>query len=119
MAINVGDRIPDATLMKLTDKGPQPVKTADYFKGRKVVVFALPGAFTPTCSNQHLPGFIQKSSWSATSTAPSKREPASNLPLSRLMVQVVVPAGRWSGKMLRAGLLASRVMARSHFTLSL
>jgi peroxiredoxin len=47
--------------MKMTEKGPAPVKTADYFKGRKVVVFALPGAFTPTCSNQHLPGFIQKS----------------------------------------------------------
>lgn len=61
MAIKVGDRIPEATLMKLTDKGPVPLKTADFFKGRKVVVFALPGAFTPTCSNQHLPGFIQKS----------------------------------------------------------
>ncbi len=61
MTINVGDRIPDATLMKLGDKGPMPVKTSDYFKGRKVIVFALPGAFTPTCSNQHLPGFIQKS----------------------------------------------------------
>ncbi|PKQ01865.1 MAG: peroxiredoxin [Alphaproteobacteria bacterium HGW-Alphaproteobacteria-12] len=61
MAINAGDRIPDATLMKMTDKGPQPVKTGEFFKGRKVVVFALPGAFTPTCSNQHLPGFIQSS----------------------------------------------------------
>ncbi|MEP2829999.1 peroxiredoxin [Parvibaculum sp.] len=59
MAINVGDKVPEATLMKLTDKGPQPVKTGDFFKGRKVVVFALPGAFTPTCSNQHLPGFIK------------------------------------------------------------
>ena len=59
MAINVGDRIPDVTLMRMTDKGPAPVKTGDYFKGRKVVVFALPGAFTPTCSNQHVPGFIQ------------------------------------------------------------
>jgi peroxiredoxin len=61
MSVNVGDRIPDVTMMKMTDKGPAPVKTGDYFKGRKVVVFALPGAFTPTCSNQHLPGFIQKS----------------------------------------------------------
>jgi peroxiredoxin len=61
MAINVGDRIPEATLMKMTDKGPQPVKTGELFKGRKVVVFALPGAFTPTCSNQHLPGFIKSS----------------------------------------------------------
>ncbi|MDO9125429.1 MULTISPECIES: peroxiredoxin [Alphaproteobacteria] len=61
MTINVGDRIPEATLMQMTDKGPAPVKTSEYFKGRKVVVFALPGAFTPTCSNQHLPGFIKNS----------------------------------------------------------
>ncbi|MFN7243716.1 MAG: redoxin family protein, partial [Dietzia cercidiphylli] len=40
-------------------KGPAPVKTGEFFKGRKVAVFALPGAFTPTCSNQHLPGFIK------------------------------------------------------------
>ncbi|MCF8470384.1 MAG: peroxiredoxin [Parvibaculum sp.] len=59
MTIKVGDRIPQATLMKLTDKGPAPVKTSEFFGGRKVVVFALPGAFTPTCSNQHLPGFIK------------------------------------------------------------
>ena len=59
MTIEVGDRIPDATLMQLTDKGPAPLKTSEYFAGRKIVVFALPGAFTPTCSNQHLPGFIQ------------------------------------------------------------
>ena len=59
MTINVGNRLPDATLMKLTGNGPQAVKATDFFKGRKVVVFALPGAFTPTCSNQHLPGFIQ------------------------------------------------------------
>lgn len=60
MTIKVGDTIPDATLMQMTDKGPAPVKTSDFFKGRKVVLFALPGAFTPTCSNQHLPGFVQK-----------------------------------------------------------
>ena len=59
MTIKVGDRIPDATLMKMTDQGPQAVKTGDFFKGRKIVLFALPGAFTPTCSNKHLPGFIQ------------------------------------------------------------
>jgi peroxiredoxin len=41
------------------DKGPEPVKTDDFFKGRKVAVFAVPGAFTPTCSNQHLPGFVK------------------------------------------------------------
>lgn len=60
MTIKVGDQIPDATLMQMTDKGPAPVKTSDFFKGKKVALFALPGAFTPTCSNQHLPGFIQK-----------------------------------------------------------
>lgn len=60
MAIAVGDKIPEATLMQLTDKGPAPVKTSELFGGKKVVVFALPGAFTPTCSNQHLPGFIEK-----------------------------------------------------------
>ncbi len=60
MTIKVGDTIPEATLMKLTDKGPAPIKTSELFKGRKVALFALPGAFTPTCSNQHLPGFIQK-----------------------------------------------------------
>ena len=59
MAINVGDRIPSATLQMMGDKGPQPIKTDDYFKGRKVALFAVPGAFTPTCSNQHLPGFVQ------------------------------------------------------------
>ena len=60
MTIKVGDKIPEATLMQMTDKGPAPVKTSDLFKGKKVVLFALPGAFTPTCSNQHLPGYIQK-----------------------------------------------------------
>jgi len=59
MTIKAGDRIPDATLMKMTDEGPKPVKTDEFFKGRKVVLFALPGAFTPTCSEKHLPGFLQ------------------------------------------------------------
>lgn len=60
MAIKVGEKLPDVTLMHMTDKGPTPVKTSELFAGKKVVLFALPGAFTPTCSNQHLPGFIQK-----------------------------------------------------------
>ncbi|MEQ9144119.1 MAG: peroxiredoxin [Parvibaculaceae bacterium] len=60
MTIKVGDKLPEATLMHMTDKGPTPVKTSELFAGKKVVLFALPGAFTPTCSNQHLPGFIQK-----------------------------------------------------------
>lgn len=58
MAVKEGDKIPDATLMHLTDKGPAPLKTSELFGGKKVVLFALPGAFTPTCSNQHLPGFV-------------------------------------------------------------
>lgn len=59
MPIKVGDTLPDATLMTMTDAGPKPVKTGDLFGGRKVVLFALPGAFTPTCSNQHLPGYVK------------------------------------------------------------
>ncbi len=62
MAIKVGDKVPSATLMQMKDGGPKPVKTDDLFAGKKVVVFALPGAFTPTCSAKHLPGFIQNAS---------------------------------------------------------
>ncbi len=59
MSIKVGDRIPTTVLTQMTDQGPQPVSTEDYFGGRKVVLFAVPGAFTPTCSAKHLPGFIE------------------------------------------------------------
>ncbi len=59
MTIKVGDKIPSATLMQMKDGGPKPVTTSDLFGGKKVVLFALPGAFTPTCSAKHLPGFIQ------------------------------------------------------------
>ena len=59
MAIKVGDKIPSATLMQMKDGGPKPVSTDELFGDKKVVVFALPGAFTPTCSAKHLPGFIQ------------------------------------------------------------
>ncbi len=59
MAIKAGDKVPSATLTRMGDKGPEPVNTDDFFKGRKVAVFAVPGAFTPTCSNQHLPGFVK------------------------------------------------------------
>ncbi|WP_439816705.1 peroxiredoxin [Zavarzinia sp. CC-PAN008] len=58
MTIKVGDQVPEATLMQMTDKGPAPVPTADLFKGKKVVIFGLPGAFTPTCSAKHVPGFV-------------------------------------------------------------
>lgn len=60
MTIKIGDKIPSATLMQMKGGAPQPLKTDDLFSGKKVVVFALPGAFTPTCSAKHLPGFVQK-----------------------------------------------------------
>ncbi len=57
MAIQVGDRLPDVTFKTLTAKGIQDHTTADVFGGKKVVLFAVPGAFTPACSATHLPGF--------------------------------------------------------------
>lgn len=59
MAIGVGDPLPSVPLTKLTQDGREPIDTADYFKGRRVALFAVPGAYTPTCSAQHLPGFVQ------------------------------------------------------------
>src|SRR4051812_30701285 len=58
MAIKVGDRLPHATFMTMTPEGPKPKTTDEVFKGKKVVLFAVPGAFTPTCSKNHLPGFV-------------------------------------------------------------
>lgn len=60
MTIKVGDSLPDITLTKATDSGPQPVSTRDFFAGRTVALFAVPGAFTPTCSAKHLPSYIEK-----------------------------------------------------------
>ncbi|RAK64303.1 peroxiredoxin [Phenylobacterium kunshanense] len=59
MTIKVGDKLPNVTLTQATAEGPKPVQTDDFFKGRTVALFAVPGAFTPTCSAKHLPGFKQ------------------------------------------------------------
>ena len=58
MAIGVGDSVPQVALAVMGESGPEQVSTNDLFKGKKVVAFALPGAFTPTCSVKHLPGFV-------------------------------------------------------------
>ena len=58
MTIKVGDKLPNVTLSTMTEEGPKPVSVEELCAGKKVVLFAVPGAFTPTCSNQHLPGFV-------------------------------------------------------------
>jgi peroxiredoxin len=60
MTIKVGDRLPDVKLVRATESGPEAVQSADYFAGKKVALFSVPGAFTPTCSARHLPGFVEK-----------------------------------------------------------
>ncbi|MGZ8363679.1 MAG: redoxin family protein [Caulobacteraceae bacterium] len=60
MSIQPGDRIPEATLTVVTDEGPRPTPAAEFFGGKRVALFAVPGAFTPTCSARHLPGFKDK-----------------------------------------------------------
>ena len=59
MTIAVGDKIPSAKLKTMTAEGPKDISTEDLFNGKKVVLFAVPGAFTPTCSAKHVPGFVQ------------------------------------------------------------
>lgn len=61
MTIKVGDRLPSVTLRQVTPEGPKEVTTDDFFRNKKVVLFAVPGAFTPACSQRHLPGFVDKS----------------------------------------------------------
>ncbi|MEM0985173.1 MAG: peroxiredoxin [Pseudomonadota bacterium] len=60
MAIKVGDALPEATFMEMTADGPVPRSTSDVFAGKTVALFAVPGAFTPTCSVKHLPSFVEK-----------------------------------------------------------
>jgi len=60
MTIAVGDSLPDVKLVKATENGPDGVQTSDFFKGRRVALFSVPGAFTPTCSAKHLPGYVEK-----------------------------------------------------------
>ena len=60
MTIKVGDKLPDVKLTKATENGPEAVQSADYFAGKKVALFSVPGAFTPTCSARHLPGYVDK-----------------------------------------------------------
>lgn len=59
MTIKVGDRVPAGTFGIMTASGPGSLSTDDLFRGKKVILFSVPGAFTPTCSNQHLPGYIK------------------------------------------------------------
>lgn len=59
MTISVGDTLPDATLLRIGDNGPEQVQMADKLKGRKVVIFGLPGAFTGTCTSAHMPSFVR------------------------------------------------------------
>src|SRR3546814_15883942 len=60
MTISVGDKVPQTTFTKMTENGPEAVDSESFFKGRRVALFSVPGAFTPTCPAKHLPGFIEK-----------------------------------------------------------
>jgi glutaredoxin/glutathione-dependent peroxiredoxin len=60
MAIQVGDTLPNVTFTVMTADGPKPVTTADIFEGKKIALFAVPGAYTPTCHKDHMPGFVER-----------------------------------------------------------
>ena len=62
MTIQVGDRLPDVPLSIATADGPKPTTSGDFFNGKRVALFAVPGAFTPTCSARHLPSYVEKAS---------------------------------------------------------
>ena len=59
--IQVGDRVPDVELYRMSPSGPEAIRSGDWFHGKRVILFALPGAFTPTCSAHHLPGYLERS----------------------------------------------------------
>lgn len=61
MTIAVGEKLPNVDLYRMGDKGPEKVSTEELFSGKRTVLFAVPGAFTPTCSQAHLPGYVTKS----------------------------------------------------------
>ena len=78
MTIQVGDRLPAVSLKKLTPEGIKDVPITEVTKGKKVVLFAVPGAFTPTCSEKHLPGFVEQAeatskprAWTRSCASPS------------------------------------------------
>ncbi|MGA8261413.1 MAG: peroxiredoxin [Arenicellales bacterium] len=60
MTIAVGDKLPNVDLYRMGEKGPEKVSSGELFAGKKTVLFAVPGAFTPTCSQAHLPGYVVK-----------------------------------------------------------
>jgi peroxiredoxin len=60
MTIKVGDKLPSVTLRQVTPEGPREITTDEFFHGKKVALFAVPGAFTPACSQRHLPGYVEK-----------------------------------------------------------
>jgi glutaredoxin/glutathione-dependent peroxiredoxin len=60
MTIKVGDKLPSVTLRQATPEGPKEITTDEFFRGKKVALFAVPGAFTPACSQRHLPGYVDK-----------------------------------------------------------
>ncbi len=59
MGIQIGDKLPQATFMHMGENGPEPITSEELFSGKRVALFALPGAFTPTCSAKHLPGYLE------------------------------------------------------------
>ena len=76
MTIKVGDRLPEAKFRVMGPDGPAVKSTADIFKGKKVVLFAVPGAFTPTCNDNHLPGTCKTPTLSRRRASTRSRSPA-------------------------------------------